>query len=264
VHVVIEAHSTALVTGASSGIGEQFARQLAARGVNLVLVARGEQQLRAVAQGLEKAHPGISVTVMTADLSVAGAADDLAGKLAAAGVVVDLLVNNAGFASHALFAEEDPGRVAQEIQVNCGSVVALTARLLPPMLARRRGGVLNVASTAGFQPVPTMAVYGATKAFVLSFTEALWAETRGSGVRVLALCPGPTQTRFFETAGGGEFLTRGRQTPDRVAAAALRALESGRGPSVIPGAHNRLLSSGYRFFPRSVMARMAQRNVRAP
>ncbi len=261
---MIEAHSTALVTGASSGIGEQFARQLAARGVNLVLVARSEQRLRALAEELETAHPGVSVTVMTADLSAPGAPGDLAGKLAAAGVTVDLLVNNAGFASYGPFADEDPDRLAGEIQLNCSALVALTARLLPPMLAHGRGGVLNVASTAGFQPVPTMAVYGASKAFVLSFTEALWAETRASGVRVLALCPGPTQTRFFETAGGGkEFLTRGRQTPERVAAVALRAFESGRGPSVISGTSNRLLSSGYRFFPRSVMARMAQRNVRA-
>lgn len=201
---------------------------------------------------------------MAADLSAAGAPDDLAGKLAAAAVTVDLLINNAGFASYGPFVDEDPGRVAQEIQLNCGCVVALTARLLPPMLARGRGGVLNVASTAGFQPVPTMAVYAASKAFVLSFTEALWAETRGSGVRVMALCPGPTQTRFFETAASGrEFLTRGRQTPERVAAVALRAFELRRGPSVISGLGNRMLSSGYRFFPRSVMAAMAERNVRA-
>jgi uncharacterized protein len=264
VYVMIEAHSTALVTGASSGSGEQLARQLAARGVNLVLVARSEQRLRALAEELETAHRGVSVTVMTADLSAPDAPGDLAGKLAAAGVTVDLLVNNAGFASYGPFADEDPDRLAREIQQNCSALVTLTARLLPPMLARGRGGVLNVASTAGFQPVPTMAVYGASKAFVLSFTEALWAETRASRVRVLALCPGPTQTRFFETAGNGkEFLTRGRQTPERVAAAALRAFESGRGPSVTSGTSNRLLSSGYRFFPRSVMARMAQRNVRA-
>jgi uncharacterized protein len=261
---MIEAHSTALVTGASSGIGEQLARQLAARGVNLVLAARSEQRLQALAEELETAHRGVSVTVMAADLSAPGAPEDLAGKLAAAGVTVGLLVNNAGFASYGPFAAEDPDRLAREIQLNCGALVALTARFLPPMLARGRGGVLNVASTAGFQPVPTMAVYGASKAFVLSFTEALWAETRASGVRVLALCPGPTQTRFFEAAGNGkEFLTRGRQTPERVAAVALRAFESGRGPSVIPGTSNRLLSSGYRFLPRSVMARMAQRNVRA-
>lgn len=260
-----EKYSTALVTGASSGIGEQFARQLAARGVNLILAARSEQRLRALAEELEKAHPGISVTVMAADLSAAGTADELAGKLLTAQTQVDLLVNNAGIGSHGPVAQEDPEAVARQIQLNCGSLVALTTRLLPPMLARRRGGVLNVASTAAFQPIPTMAVYGASKAFVLSFTEALWAETAGSGVRVLALCPGPTQTRFFEAAAGSgkEFLTRGRQTPERVAAAALRAFDSGRGPSIIPGASNRMLASGYRFFPRSVIVRMAQRNVQA-
>lgn len=262
---MIEPHATALVTGASSGIGEQFARQLAARDMNLVLAARSEDRLQALAGELRKAHPGITVTVVPADLSDPAAPGALAARLADAGAAVDVLVNNAGFASHGPFAAEDPGRVAEEIQVNCGSLVALTAHLLPPMLARRRGGVVNVASTAAFQPIPTMAVYAATKAFVLSFTEALWAETRGSGVRVLALCPGATDTRFYQVAaaGGPEFMVRGRQSPQQVVAAALRAFESGQGAAVIPGVRNRVLAGVSRVSPHPVLLRVAQRMVRS-
>src|ERR1700687_1879680 len=184
---MIEPGSTAVVTGASSGIGEQFARQLAARSVNLVLIARNEVRLQSLADQLKTAHPDVGVTVMAEDLSVPPAAAELAEKLAAAGVTVDMLLNNAGFGSHDLFIDEDPDNVAREIQLNCGSLVALTARLLPGLLARGRGGVVHGACKAAFQPVPTMAVYAASKAFVLSFTEALWEETRGSGVRVFAL-----------------------------------------------------------------------------
>ncbi|MEU7764389.1 SDR family oxidoreductase [Nocardia sp. NPDC049190] len=259
---MIETGSTAVVTGASSGIGEQFARQLAARGVNLVLTARNEVRLQSLTDQLKAAHPDVGVAVMTADLSVPTAAAELTEKLTVAGVTVDMLVNNAGFGSHDLFVDEDPDNVAREIQLNCGSLVALTARLLPGMLARGRGGVLNVASTAAFQPVPTIAVYAASKAFVLSFTEALWEETRGSGVRVLALCPGATETGFFEVTGK-EFMTHGRQTPEFVAAVGLRAFDSGHGPSVVSGLANRMLANGYRFLPRGAMVRLARMNVRA-
>lgn len=260
---MIESGSTALITGASGGIGEQFARQLAVRGVNLVLVARREQRLQALAAELEESHPGLSTTVIAADLSSSEAPRDILRRLEDRPLTVDLLINNAGVGSLDRFVDEDLDAVLREIQLNCVSLVSLTGRLLPGMVARGHGGVINVASTAAFQPIPTMAVYGASKAFVLSFSEALWAETKRSGVRVLALCPGPTDTEFFATAAAEkQFLTRGRQTPAEVAAAGLRAYESGRLPSVIPGTANRMLASGYRFFPRSVMVRMAERNVR--
>ena len=256
--------TTALVTGASSGIGEQLARQLAARSVNVVLAARNEGRLEALADELRRAHPGVSATVMAADLSAAGSAQDLVSGLERAGTGIDLLVNNAGVGSHGRFVDEDPDAVTRQIQLNCTSLVALTSALLPPMITRGRGGVINVASTAAFQPIPTMAVYAASKAFVLSFSEALWAETNTTGIRVLALCPGPTDTRFFETAAPGkQFLTRSRQSPEQVAAVALRAFETGKGPSVIPGTVNRVLANGYRLLPRTVMARMAERNVRS-
>jgi short-subunit dehydrogenase len=261
---MIRSGMTALVTGASSGIGEHLARQLAARGLNLILLARSADRLDALAAELRTAHPGITAHTIAADLSLAEAPQSVLRELEQRGLSVDLLINNAGFGTHDPLEHEDPHVLAREIQVNCSTLVGLTARLLPGMLGRRLGGVLNVASTAAFQPTPTMAVYGATKAFVLSFTEALWVETRGTGVRVLALCPGPTSTRFFETAGAGkQFLTRGRQSPEQVASVALRAFDTGRGPTVISGNGNRLLAGGYRFMPRALMARMAARNVQS-
>lgn len=260
---MIQAGSSALITGASGGTGEQFARQLANRNVNLVLVTRSEERLHALADELEATHPGLSATVVTADLSNTDAPAAVTDKLEQAGITVDLLINNAGVGSLCRFVHEDHEGVLREIQLNCVSLVALTSRLLPGMLTRNQGGVINLASTAAFQPVPTMAVYAASKAFVLSFTEALWAETKHSAVRILALCPAPTETQFFHTASAEkQFLTRGRQTPDRVVAGAARAYESGRGPSFIPGITNRMLSSGYRFLPRRIMVRIAERNVR--
>lgn len=254
-------YQTALVTGASGGIGEQFARQLAARGTGLVLAARSETRLRALAADLRSTHPGPPVDVAVADLSHPGAADALVEHLDSTGVAVDLLVNNAGVGHHGDFLTEDTDAVTRMIQLNCTSLVALTSRLLPGMVSRGRGGIINVSSTSAFQPVPTMAVYAATKAFVLSFTEALWVETRGSGVHVLALCPGSTETGFFEAAGT-EFLRRGRQTPAEVAAFGLRSLDARHGPTVVSGAANRLSSMGYRVLPRPVMARMAGFRIR--
>ena len=260
---MIPAGSSALITGASGGIGGQFARQLASRGVNLVLVARSEERLKALADELERSHTGLPATVIVADLSSSAAPAALMEGLERAGIAVDLLINNAGVGSLRRFVEEDSEAVLRQIQLNCVSLVALTSFLLPGMLTRDRGGVINVASTAAFQPIPTMAVYAASKAFVLSFTEALWAETEDSAVRILAVCPGPTETQFFQTASAEkQFLTRGRQTPDRVVATALRAYESGRDPSFIPGIANRMLASGYRFLPRRAMVRFAGRSVR--
>jgi len=252
---------TALVTGASSGIGEQIALQLGARGINLVLSARSEDKLQSLAGRLRAENPGIGVEVLPADLAEPGGAKDLADRLAAAGTPVDVLVNNAGFGSHNRLIDEDPDNLAHEIQLNCSSLVTLTARLLPAMVERGRGGVLNVASTAGFQPIPTMAVYAATKAFVVSFTEALWAETRATGVRVVALCPGPTETGFFD-ATGKDFMTGGRQTAEEVAAVGVKAFFDGRGPTVVSGTLNRVMASSSRLAPRAVVARIAELRVR--
>lgn len=256
------AHTT-LVTGASSGIGEHFALQLGRRGHTLVLTARSEDKMRALAQRLRTENPGIAVEVIAADLAQPGSPAALTAELTNRGIDVDVLINNAGFGSHNPVAEEDPDNLAREIQLNCSSLVDLTARLLPSMLQRDQGGVLNVASTAAFQPLAGMAVYAATKAFVLSFTEALWAETRTTGVRVVALCPGATETGFFDVAGNKQFMTRGRQSADHVAEFGLRAFFDRRRPTVVPGVANKLGATGYRFVPRAALARFAGARVRA-
>ena len=253
-------NTTALVTGASGGIGEEFAVQLAARGANLVLVARRADKLAELRARLLERHPGRRVEVITADLSVPGAAADLAGHMLGLGVGVDVLVNNAGVGSHGTFVDDTPDAVAAQIQLNCGSLADLTARFLPAMQRNRRGLIINVASTSAFQPVPTMAIYAATKAFVLSFTEALWSENRRTGVRILTLCPGPTETAFF-AGTGTQFMTRGWHTPTQVVTAALSGVDSAA-PTVIPGAANKVSSLGYRILPRRVMLRMAQQSVK--
>jgi short-subunit dehydrogenase len=253
--------TTALITGASSGMGEEFAAQLAARGANLVLVARRTDKLEQVRAALLERHPALIIDVVTADLSEPGSAADVARQVEAAGRRIDVLINNAGSAFHGQFADQDPEHLADEIQLNTASVASLTARFLPSMLQARYGLVINLASTAAFQPVPTMAVYGAAKAFVLSFTEALWYETRGSGVRVLALCPGATETGFFAAADEQPFMTRGRQTPQQVVRTALAAV-GGSAPSVVSGWRNRLTVIGPRFAPRRLVPAIARRTVR--
>ena len=251
--------SRALVTGASSGIGAVFARELAALGADLVLVARSRDKLEALATELrERAH--VSVHVEAADLAQPGAGHALAARLGEQDLRIDVLVNNAGFALFGPLHEADQQRIAQEVQLNVATLTELTYALLPGMRARDRGAIVNVASTAAFQPVPYMAVYGATKAYVLSLTEALWAETRGTGVRVTALCPGATDTAFFDTASDNASLGR-RMAPAQVVAAAFRALDRGRS-TVVPGLGNRLLTVATRAVPRQSVARMAARTMR--
>ncbi|HEY6236260.1 MAG TPA: SDR family oxidoreductase, partial [Candidatus Elarobacter sp.] len=188
--------STALITGASSGIGEAFARALAARGEDLVLVARSAERLEALAAELSAKH-GVRAHVLPADLSDPKAVDALVAELTARGLTVTTLINNAGFGTHGEFASLDAARERDEVIVNVLAPVQLTHALLPAMVARKSGAIVNVGSTASFQPVPYMAVYGATKAFLLSFSEALAEEVRAHGVRVVALCPGQTDTAFF-------------------------------------------------------------------
>jgi short-subunit dehydrogenase len=248
--------STALVTGASGGIGEEFANRFAAGGVNLILVARRADRLEEIRSRLLGRHAGLEIDIVPADLAVPGAAAALAEQLRALGRTVDILVNNAGVGLHGKVADQDPAANAAMIQLNCVTLVELTGHLLPAMVAARRGLVINVASTAAFQPVPSMAVYGATKAFVLSFSEALWQETRRSGVKVLTLCPGATETEFFDRTGK-TFMTRGRQTSAQVVDTALRALDRPF-PTVVSGLHNRVLALGYRVAPRPVLAMVSE------
>jgi len=255
------ADHTALVTGASSGLGAEFARQLAGRGANLILVARSADRLRAVAAEIERTHP-VGVEVVQTDLADRDAVQHLADRF---GDRVHLLVNNAGYGSYGPFATLDPGREYDQVLVNNAALVALTRAVLPAMLHRRIGGVINVASTIAFQPGAYQAVYAATKAFVLSFSEAVRVENRGTGVRVLALCPGPVDTGFL--AGLGDH--RAAHTAiysrldraDRVINVGLRAFDRDRG-TVIPGLRNALLASAPRFAPRAATAWISGRLLR--
>ncbi|MFZ4651218.1 MAG: SDR family NAD(P)-dependent oxidoreductase [Rubrivivax sp.] len=250
------AGKTALVTGASSGIGEALARQLASRGVHLVLVARSQDRLQALAQELAARH-GVQARALAADLAQPGCGAALQARVQALGESVDILVNNAGFGTYGPFEEIAPAQEQREIALNVAAVVDLTHAFLPAMLARGEGVVLNVASTAAFQPTPYLAVYGATKAFVLSFSEALWAEYRGRGIHVAALCPGAVDTAFI--AGLGDPAVRHTSvfastlSPESVARRAVQAL-LGTSPTHIIGAKNWLMAQSARITPRRIVA----------
>jgi short-subunit dehydrogenase len=254
------AGKTALITGASSGIGAAFARALAAQGAHLILVARSEAKLRDLATGLAAQH-GIRTEALPCDLSRPEAGQQVFAATQQRGLPVDLLINNAGFATYGAFDRLDAEREQQEILLNVAAVVDLTHRFLPAMLARGSGAIVNVASTSAFQPTPYMAVYGASKAFVLSFSEALWAEYRSKGIRVLALCPGPTSTDFFTVVGTEDASFGAKETPEKVAQVALRALQRGR-PSVISGRMNWLQANSVRLAPRALVASMGARLMR--
>lgn len=253
-------NKTALITGASTGIGAVFARELAAKGANLVLVARSQDKLEALAGELRAKCAG-DIHVMPSDLSQPGAIETLVEKALSAGLTIDVLINNAGFGTHGDVSAADPARLVEEVQLNCVAVVELTARLLPSMTSRRSGVILNVASTAAFQPLAHMAVYGATKAFVLSFTEALWAEVKPYGVSVLALCPGATETPFFDVVGTDDASVGRRRTPEQVVQTAFKALDRGR-PSIVDGGFNALLSKVTRLLPRRAVIVVAERSMR--
>ena len=241
----------ALVTGASGGIGEAYARRLAATH-DVVLVARSHDRLESLSAELSGLHPDGRFSAYAVDLSSPAGPDNLVEHLSMSGLQVDLLVNNAGIGIHGDVATADPQIAQALIQLNCATVVALTRALLPGMLTRAQGGIINVASTAGFQPLPTMALYGASKAFVLSFTEALNVEVRGSRVRVLVVCPGATETGFF-AAAGRNFLTSGRQTPQQVVEESMAAYER-RKALVVTGWANKVKAQGYRLVPRGLLA----------
>jgi short-subunit dehydrogenase len=248
---------TVLITGASSGIGRELARQFAGDGADLVLVARSEDRLRELAGELS-AESGVTVEVVPADLARPGSPDLIVQTLAQRHIDVDVLVNNAGFGAHGPVAGIGVQRQLEMIEVNVAALTRLTALLLPAMLERRHGAILNVASTAAFQPGPHQAVYCATKAYVLSFTEALAEEVRGSGVRVTCLAPGATDTGFAAQAGmvGTRLFRRGVMDASRVAQAGHDGLRRGK-TLVIPGLRNRALAFSVRLSPRVLVTRMA-------
>ena len=245
--------AVALITGASAGLGVDFARQLAASGQRLVLAARRKNRLDQLAAELGNAR------AVGIDLGEPGAADRLVADLAAHGEHVDLLVNNAGFGLAGQFAELDGKRQREMIDLNCGALADLAHAVLPGMIGRGSGAVLNVASTAAFQPGPGMAVYFATKAFVLSFSEALHDEAKPHGVKVSCLCPGPTRTEFRSVSG---FDPKGRLA--KLSADAASVVRTGldglnrNQAVVVPGLANKAIAQVHRLMPRAVMRRAAR------
>jgi short-subunit dehydrogenase len=246
--------NTALVTGASSGIGAAIAAELASRGYSLALVARREERLRSLATDLTSEH-GADVQVVVADLGDPAERDRLQDELRGGGRSVELLVNNAGFGHQADFATSERERMVEMVRVNVEAVVDLTSRFLGPMVEKGRGSVINIASTAAFQPLPGSAVYAASKSFVLSFSEAIRTELRGSGVTVTAVCPGPVKTEFTEVAGVGgvEERTPGAvwMTAEEIARHAVEGAKRDR-RVVVPGTLNRVTALAGHYSPRAV------------
>jgi short-subunit dehydrogenase len=246
--------NSALVTGASSGIGAAIAAELASRGYSLALVARREERLRSLAAELASDH-GIDADVIACDLADPAERDRLIDELRVRGRAVELLVNNAGFGHQADFAPSPRERMVEMVRLNVEAVVDLTSRFLGPMVEKGRGGVINIASTAAFQPLPGSAVYAASKAFVLSFSEAIRTELRGSGVTVTAVCPGPVKTEFTEVAGVGgvEERTPGAvwMTAEEIARHAVDGAERDR-RVVVPGTLNRATALAGQHSPRAV------------
>lgn len=240
--------TTALITGASSGLGVEFATRFAQRGADVVLVARREDRLRELADTLEKQY-GATATVVPLDLTAPGAAQSV--RAALDGRDVQTLVNNAGFGIRGAFVDEDPVRLEAMLQLNVMALTALTREFLPDLVRTRTGALVNIASTAAYQPCPNMAVYGASKAFVLSFTEAIAHETRETGLSVLALSPGATSTEFFDVVGTPDAAVGRFQTSEQVVATALRALDrSDTPPSVVSGLANGIMAKIVGIVPR--------------
>jgi uncharacterized protein len=258
---------SALITGASAGIGREFARQLAGRARSMILIARRDERLVELADELQQAHPNRLVHIRKSDLADPVQLRELLAWLDGEQRQVNLLINNAGLGDSGPFAKSDPVRNNEMALVNVTALTSLTRHLLPRMIAGGHGGILNVSSSAGFLPIPGSAVYAATKAYVTSFSEALRAELRGTGVSVCALCPGPVVTEFQQVAGregaqpdiGPKFLL---VSVERVVCDALAALESDR-PLVIPGFGMKLLMTLARVMPMPIMRLVARVSPRA-
>lgn len=247
-----------LITGASSGIGEAFARALAAREKNLVLVARSKEKLKTLSRDLEAKH-NVSVLPLPADLGLPGAAAQVATALQTRNLDIDLLINNAGFGGRGDFRKLPLDRQVEMIRLNVAAVMQLTHLLLPAMVERHTGGIINVSSVTGFQSIPYAAIYSATKAFVTSFSMALAEELRPHGIPVVTLAPGGTQTNFYEIGekGGAKFPGK-PQTPEEVVRQALRKLERGGG-LLVPRLDNRALLFAQRLLSRRTVARLVAR-----
>jgi short-subunit dehydrogenase len=249
----------ALITGASGGLGEEFAKLCAKDGMNVVLIARDEEKLKALAKTLETSHK-IKATVIPKDLSSPHAVEEIAQQLKKDPIEIDVLINNAGFGAYGLFHETDFIQEKQMLQVNIMALTELTKLLLPSMVARKRGKIMNVASTAAFQPGPLMAVYYASKAYVLSLSQALSSELSGTDVTVTCLCPGPTQTGFQKNAHmlQSRLFSLGSMRADVVALQGYRGMNAGK-RLVTPGIKNKIGTFATRLVSRKFAAAVAWR-----
>ncbi len=248
-----------MVTGVSSGLGRGFATRLAADGMSVVLVARSEGLLRDLADELRETY-GVEVEVIVADLADAGARATVVADLETRDV--EVLINNAGFATSGDFADENPARIAELISLNCLALTLLSRAAVPGMVARGRGAIVNVASTAAFQPIPTMGVYAATKAYVLRLSLAMWHELRPHGVTVLALCPGATETDFWKIAGNPDGFSR-RRSVAQVVQTCFDSLAKGS-PIAVDGLLNKVLARSAPFVPDRLTMIVAKIIARRP
>jgi hypothetical protein len=262
-----KANSAALITGASAGIGAEIARELARRGHGVVLVARRKQRLNELAEELASEY-GVRAETIASDLCKPASRSRIPGRITELGLDVDILVNNAGFATGGPFAESDPGRELEQVQVLVEAVVALTSAFLPGMVKRRSGAILNVASTAAMQPLPYAAGYSAAKAYVLTFSEAIHQEVSGQGVTVTALAPGPVETEFWDIAdwqvGGGRSFEKAfpaKVSVQDVARAGVNGLDSGN-RVVVPGLPMRAAMLAARYVPHALKLPVVERVMR--
>ena len=256
---------TTLITGASGGIGEAFARELAANKNELVIVARSEEKLNQLASQLREQH-NIQVEVIVKDLTEPSATKEVFETIQSKGIAVDTLINNAGFGDYGEFADSDGERQVKMVQLNIIALMDLTHKFLPQMRERGSGNIINISSIAGFQPIPYLSVYAATKAFVLSFSEALWGENRQYGVRVLVVCPGPTETNFFEEANFPSSFTgktSNVSTPEEVVSNTLKALKEDKSTVVSAGALGKIIVNMPRFLPRETLVNILEKQFKA-
>lgn len=248
--------TTALVTGASSGIGEAFARELASRKTDLVLVARSAEKLERLATELSSKYQ-VKTEVIVRDLTKAAAGQAVFDSVRAKGLTIDLLINNAGFGDYGAFSDRPLSKQLAMVQLNITAVVELTGLFLPLMQQRKDGAIINVSSIAAFQPTPYLSVYAASKAFILNFSEALWAENKDRGVRILVACPGPTKSEFYaradfpDSATGLNNMTMA--SPEKVVRETLKALDKGQSTVVAGGFANQIIANLPRLLPRDVL-----------
>lgn len=258
---------TALITGASSGIGKAFAEELAQRNYNLIIVARSNSLLLELKEKLESQYP-IKVKVICQDLTVSGAGEIVFNQVKQDNIFVDLLINNAGFGDYGRFTDRVLQKQLDMIQLNITALVELTYLFLTEMKSQGRGEIINVSSIAGYQPLPYLSVYAATKAFVLSFSEALWAEYKAYGIKILALCPGPTESKFPEVAEFTNFPGMEDSNKNAIAKAedvvknALSALEKSQANVVTGGIGNQIVVNLSRFFPRELIVNGVEKQFR--